>query len=404
MTGFAVIAALLVMVALGWVLPVLLRRRDAAGAAPAGVANLEVLRHQLAELDGDLSNELISPRQYEQARHDLERRVLEDTRVETINAAAPAVVSRRTALALGILLPVCAALLYLQFGSPAAISPRAAEVAVAPEQIEVMISQLAGRLEKTPDDANGWALLGRSYFVMQRFAEAAAAYERAAALAKDDAALLADYADALAMSQGRRFDDRVIAIVERALKLDPAQSKALAMAGSAAFERRDYGKAIVYWERLKQRAGADSDFIRMLDSSIAEAQRLADATPAAKPKTETIVAGTGVRGTVSLSPALAAKANPSDTVFVFARAAQGPRQPLAAIRREVKDLPLQFSLDDTHAMAPELKLSNYDQVVVGARISKSAQAAPQSGDLQGASAPVKVGATGVAVVIDTIVP
>jgi cytochrome c-type biogenesis protein CcmH len=111
-----------------------------------------------------------------------------------------------------------------------------------------------------------------------------------------------------------------------------------------------------------------------------------------------------VTGVVTLDPAVAAKANPDDTVFIFARATAGPRMPLAILKRQVKDLPVKFTLDDSQAMTPTMKLSSFPEVIVGARVSKTAQAAPQSGDLEGLSGTIKVGATDVAIVIDKILP
>jgi len=267
-------------------------------------------------------------------------------------------------------------------------------------------------MQQSPDDGNGWALLARSYLVMQRHADAVAAYERAVALIKDDADLLADYADALAMTQGRRIDGKPLKIVERALKIDPLQWKALAMAGSAAFERKDYKTAVAYWEKLQSRAEPGSEFAREVAANVDEARQLgglkvaASVAPPVKAdaKSTAGAAGATVDGIVALSRELAAKAAPTDTVFVFARAAEGPRMPLAVMRFQVKDLPAKFHLDDSMAMSPAAKLSNYPDVVIGARVSKSANATPQAGDLQGASKPVKVGATGVAVLIDQVVP
>ena len=267
-----------------------------------------------------------------------------------------------------------------------------------------MVARLVARLEKTPQDGNGWALLGRSYGVMQRYQDAAAAYARAAALITDDADLLADYADALAMSQGQRIEGKPLQLIEQALKIDPLQWKALAMAGTAAFERKEFQHAIGYWEKLQSRAEPDSELARTMASNIEEARQLAGIkaqTQATKPAPAAVAS---VQGTVSLSRAQAAKAAPSDTVFIFARAVEGPRMPLAIVRRQVKDLPLTFSLDDTQAMSPAMKLSNFTEVVIGARVSKSGNAAPQSGDLQGTSQTVKVGAKNVAIVIDSVIP
>jgi len=407
MTWFVLVMVCLVIVALLWLLPTLLRRRgeDAAGAANA--SNLAILRDELAELERDLVNGTLSAQQYQQAREDLERRALDETR-DVVQASAPQTkFARSTALALAIGLPVCAALLYWQLGSPDALSWRAAggdEHKVTPQEVEAMVARLAARLEKTPEDGNGWALLGRSYGVMQRYQDSAAAYARAAALIKDDADLLADYADALAMSQGRRIEGKALQLVEQALEIDPLQWKALAMAGTVAFDRKEYKKAIGYWEKLLQRAEPDSELARTVASNIEEARRLGGIKAQTKAKIPASVAVASVQGTVSLSGQLAGKIAPTDTVFIFARAAQGPRMPLAILRRQVKDLPAAFTLDDSQAMSPEMQLSKFSEVVVGARISKSGSATPQSGDLQGTSQTVKVGAKNVAIVIDSAVP
>jgi cytochrome c-type biogenesis protein CcmH len=288
-----------------------------------------------------------------------------------------------------------------------------------------MVAKLAARLEQAPEDADGWALLGRSYMTMQRYDQAAKAYERATSLIKNNADLYADYADALAMAQGRRIDGKPLKLVEEALRVDPNHWKALAIAGSAAFERKDYKAAIGYWEKLLVRVGPETEFGRSVASNLDEARQLAGiaapvakkgapvaagnatsaATPAAMESQKEPAAGGGrLSGTVKLSPALAGKAAPEDAVFIFARAVQGSRMPLAIVRRQVKDLPYSFVLDDSQAMSPEMKLSKFTEVVVSARISKAGSAVPQSGDLQGASKAVKVGSKDVTVVIDAAVP
>jgi cytochrome c-type biogenesis protein CcmH len=414
---FVASAIALVAIALVWLLPTLLRKGGHAEPVAADKTSLSILREQLDELKQDLDNSTLSRQQYQQAREDLERRALEDGRSSGAAAVSISGGHRRTALAIGIALPVCAALIYSQLGSPeAVVAPgMAADTAqgVSPEQIAAMVKRLEARLVKEPQDATGWALLARSYVVMQRYPEAVAAYARAAALLPDNADVLADYADAVAMSKGRRLDDESIPLLERALKIDPMQWKALALAGTAAFERKDYKTAISYWEKLQSRAEPGSEFARSLASTIQEARELGGIKATAGPAELTAVApsavspapgAASVKGTVSLSGKLAGKTNPDDTVFVFARAAEGPRMPLAIIRRQVKDLPLTFRLDDSMSMSPAMKLSQFKQVVVGARISKSGNAAPQSGDLQGVSKTVNVGDNNVAIVVDSLVP
>jgi len=415
MTLFLLIAVVMAAIALAWVLPVLLRRRDTAVLVQTRASNLAILKDQLAELEQDVAAGTLPQAQYQQAREDLERRAYEEAREPVAPVAVVPAPARRTAMMLAALLPVCAAALYWQFGTPEGLAP-AAEIhggsKVTPQEVEAMVAKLAARMQQSPDDGNGWALLARSYLVMQRHADAVAAYERAVALIKDDADLLADYADALAMTQGRRIEGKPLKVVERALKIDPLQWKALAMAGSAAFERKDFKTAVAYWEKLQSRAEPGSDFAREVAANIDEARQLgglkiaASVAPPVKAdaKSTAGAAGATVDGIVAMSREIAAKAAPTDTVFVFARAAEGPRMPLAVMRFQVKDLPAKFHLDDSMAMSPAAKLSNHPDVVIGARVSKSANATPQAGDLQGASKPVKVGATGVAVLIDQVVP
>mgnify|MGYP001230941842 FL=1 len=412
------IAAALVLVALSWLLPTMLRRHDSTKSTLTPASNLAIIRDQLGELEKDLSSGILLAAQYQQARAELEGRALEETRDTSPAVEKNHTATRWTALTLALVIPLGAALLYLQLGTPSALSPQvrtSGEHEVTPQEVEAMVAQLAAKLETSQDDGSGWALLGRSYLVMQRYPDAVAAYGRAAALIKDDADLLADYADALAMSQGRHFDAKTMQIIERALQIDPFQWKALAMAGTAAFERKDYKKAVGYWEKVLQRAQPDSELARNVASSIEEARQLggikpgsksapvATAKPAATVKPAAVSSAT-IQGTVSLGRALAGKAAPTDTVFIFARAAQGPRMPLAIVRRQVKDLPFTFRLDDSQAMAPGMSLSNFPEVVVGARVSKSGGATTQSGDLQGTTQPIKVGARNVEIVIDSVVP
>jgi cytochrome c-type biogenesis protein CcmH len=252
------------------------------------------------------------------------------------------------------------------------------------------------------------------------------------ALVPDNADLLADYADSVGAAEGG-LRGKSLELIERALKADPTHWKALALAGTAAFNRKDYPQAVDYWERMKKTVPPGSPIAGSIDASIAEARELgglkagppsggqalaagaggakgpSSATPAPAPAPASAPqtsasSGATIAGTVSLAPALAAKVAPTDVVYIFARAAEGPKMPLAIIRKQVKDLPIPFSLDDSMAMQPNFALSNFSSIVIGARVSKSGGAAPQTGDLEGLSPAVKVGATGIAVVIDRTLP
>lgn len=281
-----------------------------------------------------------------------------------------------------------------------------------PEQVSAMVETLAQRLKDRPDDAKGWTMLARAYAALGRSAEAVPAFEKAVALNTADAGLLADYADTLAVQNGRQLNGEPLKWVERALKMEPGNLKALALAGTAAFDRKDFAAAVTYWEQLKQGVPVDSTYIGQVQAGIDEARQLgklpaavapgAPASTVAKSPAAT-AAGGSLSGSVSVSAALAGQVAPTDTVFVFARAAEGPRMPLAVLRKQGKDLPFDFRLDDSMAMSPAATISSASRVVVGVRVSKTGEAMAQSGDLTGQSDPIAPGASGLKIEIGEVV-
>jgi cytochrome c-type biogenesis protein CcmH len=419
MTVFWILAAGLTVLALCLLLPALLRQRSRqAGTLDASKANLAILRAQLAQLDTELAAGSLDAEQHRSARAEIVRRVLDEEAVaETPRVAGSA---RTTAIWMGLGVPVFALVVYGFLGNFGALST--APLASGPDgeavtqQMLTMADTLAKRMQERPDDLVGWTLLARTYGALQRYPEASRAYARAIALSPKDAQLLADHADVLAMTQDRSVAGEPTRLIEQALLLDPKNVKALALAGSAAFERKDFAAAIGYWTQARQLAPPESEFVADLDRSLAEARESApgappatsaSATPAGSAASSTASsAGAAplVKGRVSLAPALAARTSPTDTVFIFARAAEGPRMPLAILKRQVSELPISFTLDDSLAMSPQMKLSNFSSVVVGARISKSGQAMPTPGDLTGQSMPVKTDGSPVELVIDGVQP
>ena len=420
MKGFIAITAVMTAIAVLWVVVPLLRRREPGDGIETSGSNLAILRTQLAELDADVGSGVLSAEQHASARAELERRVLEEGGSEGASVGGAQSGGTAAAIVFALLIPLAALGMYLWVGEPDGMRPEAAaaEHQATPKEVDEMVSRLAARLEKNPDDPRGWMMLARSYYVMKRMPEAVAAFEKAAQAVKDDADFYADYADALAMSQGRKLDGRPLQLIQLALKIDPGHPKALAMAGSEAFFRKDYPGALAYWEKLLPLLPPDSEMGKSIASGIAEARELggikgpvaakaapkAEAKPAKGAEAKPAAGGASVSGRVALAPAIAAKASPGDTLFILARAVNGPRIPLAVLRKQVSDLPFEFTLDDALAMSPELKLSGFPEVIVAARISKSGNAIAQSGDLQGTSAPVKVGAKGLSITIDSVVP
>jgi len=434
MTGFLLAAAILLATGTAVVLRPLLRAGSTSPQQRTS-AIVALFRDQLRELEAERRSGAVEEPQYQQARRDIERHLLEEVAGVDDQAAGPQR-ARWSAALVGVLLVVVPIGLYVVLGTPDALIPgmatntdaqtsagaKAAARPLTSVQVQKMIESLVANLKQAPGDAEGWAMLARAYSYQHQYADAVRAYTKAVALTPKDAHLLADLADALAMTNGQRLDGEPLKLIERALQIDPREVKALALAGTAAFDHQQYAKAVSYWERALQAAPNDAEFSQNLRSSLEEARQLAggaaakggdasssgaaatgsgDAVATAQPP----AAGSAgaVRGKVVLAAKLAAKAAPGDTVFVFARAAQGPRVPLALVRRQVKDLPFEFSLDDSMAMMPDFTLSKYSPVVVGARISHSGDAIAAPGDLQGFSKPVTVGARAVSVTIDQVV-
>lgn len=450
MIWFVLCGVLLVALVLALLLPPLLRRptdttvNQSSAATPSG-AGLAILREQLAQLEADREQGLVSPDQYQFAREELARRALEEAgdvpasaSGSTPVAAHVASASRRwpAVLAVSLLVPLMAVMLYTRLGAPEALQP--APLAAAPgeesvtqAQVEAMVTAMAARLESLPPgqaDPEGWALLARAMAALQRYPDADRAFARAIEMAPRDAQLLADRADLLALMQGGKSAGEPTRLVDKALALDPKNLKALALAGSAAFERADFAAAIGFWQRARVLAPPGSEFANGLDRSLEAARSSAGQVVAAParptaPAAATVkgpIAVTGERaapvstvttdpasavsGTVRLAPALASRVGPGDTLFVFARAAQGPRMPLAILRLKASELPARFTLDDQLAMSPNLRLSRFPEVVVSARISRSGEALPQPGDLVGQSDPVKLGARGIELTINQVQP
>jgi cytochrome c-type biogenesis protein CcmH len=402
---------LLTVLVLVWLLRPLLRgaRAKAVSNATRQALNTAIYRDQLVELESDRAAGSLAETDCEQARIELQQRLLADAAEADVvpAAAAPA---KRSALALVLLLPLGAALLYLWLGNPNAMKPLPAEHEIASAGFEEMVENLAARLKKNPDDVQGWVMLARSYKSMRRFDEADKAFAHLVGILDTDAGLLTEYADLLAFRAGGNFEGKPLELVNRALQVDPANPMALNLAGTAAYNRQDFAAAARYWETLLKALPPESEDAKAIAASLAEARQKTGAAPAIAGNTQAPAAqaaidpAKSVSGKVTLGPALAGKAQPDDTLFVFARAVNGPRMPLAVLRKRVSDLPLSFTLDDSLALNPEMKISGVAEVKVEARVSKSGQAMPQKDDLIGESGPLKLGAKNVNILIERVVP
>ncbi len=426
LSGAALVVAALVLLLRPW----WLQNRRTASADSQTALNVAIHRDRLAEIERDHLNGTLAAPDLAEAREELQRQLLEDT------AAADSVTGgsgdRRAGIALAVVLPVLAVSLYALLGSPAAILPEAERTQKATADMEQLTIRLAQKLEQSPDNPEGWAMLARSYKSLGRWDEAERAFLRIGPSLESNAELLAEYAEMLAQ-RDNGFGERARALIRKALEIDPRNMLALFLGGGEAFESGRYAEAATLWERLLPQLEPGGEDAQLVEASIARARQgsgagrqaagrgdvpAGTAVPqddvhrrvaqpgadkdAAKPAAG--VAATSLRGRVELSAAVKDKAKPDDVVFIFARAVDGPRMPLAAKRARVADLPLEFVLDDSQAVMPGANLSSAQQVRVEVRISKSGTATPSSGDLTGKSEAVKPGAKGLRVVIDRVEP
>lgn len=416
MTLFWIVCAVLLIAALPFIVLPLWRKTGGSNDVLHDAANLEILRDQSAELEADLRNGLLTQDAYEQGKRELQARLLEEVKT----AGQPAIrpqhnPAKALAIALAVLLPLFSVPLYLAIGNPGALLPQqniAGDSGLISS--EAALLELEKKMEQQPEDPNGWFLLARSYSEMRRFPDAVRAYRKLVELVPYEAQLWANYADVTAMTQNQSLLGKPTIFLSKALELDGNNVLALMLSGQAAMERGDYVAAVTHWQKLADLLPPDYPDLQMIRDAIMQARASLAMQKGGKEKLAQLPAvnasgktapnpAAAIAGKVALSPALAGKAEPTDTVFILARAAEGPRMPLAVLRVQVKDLPMQFTLDDSMAMQPQLKLSGFEQVIVVARVSRSGNASAQPGDLQGMTGVVKPGSKGLSIVIDSVV-
>ena len=407
MIVFFIVAGLMIASALLFLVPPLIGKRLRQGNISHGETNLTIYRDQLAELATELSNGTISQEQYEVTKREIERRVLEEAEEEAEQAARAGAPSWTLAISVAVLVPVLSISGYLILGTPVALDP--AKVAaqsqggheMTPERIALMVEQVKARLQINPEDAEGWYMLAKSTQAIGRYDESVKAYRELIKRVPQDAQFLADFADTLAVANGRKLEGEPLQLIEQALKVDPTNIKALALGGTAAFNQQNYTKAVALWKKLLSALPPDAEFAQQIQSSLAEAERRGGMPKSAGVQKEEKQAQTApsIKGKVQLAKPVEGQVSPADTVFVFARAASGPKMPLAIQRLKVSELPFKFELTEAMAMAPGMSLSKFPDLLVGARVSKSGNAIAQPGDWESELVPVKQGESGIQLLI-----
>lgn len=416
---FIFVAGLMLVTALLFIVPPLLGKRLRFGEVSHGQTNLTIYRDQLRELDGDLVNGTLDQTQYDAAKREIERRALDESGDLDLDAE-PLPVARpqwTLAIAVGVLVPLITISAYLLLGTPVALDMDSATAQtqegghdLSPQRLAKMIDSVNERLRSNPDDIEGWVMLAKTAQAIGRFDESVRAYREVIRRVPPDAQLLADFADTLAMANGRTLEGEPQQLIEQALSVDPRNVKALALGGTVAYQKGDYSKAATLWRRILEIAPPESEFALRIKESVGDAESRAGikSLPAGSAKSAGVEkrgppGDAKLAGRLTLDLSVAKSVAPGDTVFIFARAATGPKMPLAIVRMMVKDLPTAFELTDAMAMSPGMSISKYPDLIVGARVSKSGNAIPQTGDWESEMVPVKVGATGISLVISKLV-
>ncbi|MBK3463346.1 c-type cytochrome biogenesis protein CcmI [Pseudomonas sp. MF6776] len=382
MIDFWLAAGLLLLVALSFLLIPVLRERRAQREEDRTALNVALYQERVAELQTQQAEGVLDAVQMDSGRAEAARELLADT--EGVVAPRVSRLGKPLPLLAAVLVPVLGLALYLHFGAVDKVE-LTREFAQAPQSMEEMTQRLERAVAAQPDSAEGLYFLGRTYMAQERPADAAKMFERAANLAGRQPELLGQWAQAQYFADGKKWSDKIQALTDEALKADPKEVTSLGLLGIAAFEGERYQQAIDYWNRLlaqlppddKSRAALQGGIERAAERLKASGGTVAEATA---PKAALL------KVSVDLASELKGKVQPGDSVFIFARATSGPPAPLAAKRLTVADLPVTVELGDADAMMPQLKLSNFPEVQLVARVSRAGQ--PTAGEWVGRSGPL----------------
>lgn len=343
--------------------------------------NIHFAQERLTELEAQLKNAAISHTDYEALKLEIEQTLAEELEQHT-NTTEKHISNKFTAITLSIVLPVLTIAIYLIIGKPEAFLNKTEPTTPNQQQIAGMLSGLEQRLKAEPNDPNGWTLLGRSYLVTGQFQQAIDAYKKVLSLTGENADALVQLADAIALSKQGNMHDEPGKLIMRALELDKNHPQGLWLAGMYHLQLNQPDKAIRYWQTLLPLMHKAPEQQERLTQLIERARNMqAGSTNQQTNQVEKIASKT-INVQVTLDATLQTKVQASDTVFVFAKAKQGPPAPLAVKRIKVADLPANITLSDSDAMMPQLTISKFPNIIVNARISKSGNAIAQSGDIE----------------------
>ena len=355
--------------------------------------NAAIYREELDKLEAERNTGLITEADYEIAHSEMRQRLFQDTTEEDDLATLGS--TKKTAIGICIFIVLISSGLYFSFGDVYRVAQKNSETPMNQEGVEKMVTEFAAKMEKDPSNLQGWVMLARSYRILGRNEDAVKAYERAGSFVDSDPQLLADYADTLAANANGNFAGKPLRLINQALKLDPNNLMALWLSGTAAFSTGNYRSAVQTWEKLASQLPPNSEEIKMIEGSIAEARSKGGLAP----KATIISSAKTISGQIELASDLKSKVKQGDTVMVIARQV-GERMPVAVLKIPVAQFPMSFVLNDTLAMNPSAPLSKLTEVSIEVRISKTGMAKPETGDLISAAKTIKVGAENVRLLVD----
>lgn len=408
MTSFIVSVVILILIAIIFIVPTL-RKKNYAFSDEYDDLNVDIAKDRLKEIKFQFEAGEINQQTYQQLHDELESTLAldlsNDAQPQSRESSQSSISTNKLLpVLLTIFIPVASAALYYQLGDFAAATGTRIEATVIPASddrpemtIEDAVAKLEQRLAEEPENPEGWFMLAKTYMTMNQYHKAVSSYEKVIEQVGEEPEVLVRYADALAMTEGGRLTGVAKPIVDKVIVLMPDSPTVLWMAGTAENQQKNFSKALTYWYKLRPMLIQDASTLAQLDQLIsgAESQLSADevtqlknTAPVVEAKVVTNAAEIIV--TVELDSTLKDKVSANDTLFIFAKAVQGPPMPLAAVKKTAADLPITVSLNDAMAMMPQMKLSSFEQVKISAVISKSGQPGAQPGDLFAEVSPVNV--------------
>jgi cytochrome c-type biogenesis protein CcmH len=396
MTSFVISALFLLILVLVLLLrPLFFPAKESATSRRQ--MNAAIYREELDKLEADRLVGTVDSHSYEQTHAEMRQRLFQDT--DEADDLAVLGSPKKTIIGICLFVAILSAGFYFYLGDAAQIAEQSTEKPMTQESVEKMVEEFAAKMDKEPDNLQGWAMLARSYRILGRNTEAANAYARAGSFVDSDPQLLADYADVLAANANGNFAGKPQQLINKALAQDPNNLLALWLSGTAAFNAQNYKAAVQSWEKLAKQLPPETDEARAIASSIAEARSKGGLAPASTP----VISNQGVSGQVEIVPELKSKIKAGDVLMVIARK-PGERMPVTVLKTAVTAFPMSFVLNDALAMSPNALISQMPEVSVEVRISKTGMAMPEPGDLISTPQTIKVGTTNARLVIEQIRP